>query len=54
MNKKTPIPFQFVLGLLLALGAGVTMLFDAFPLGWRIVVGMFGVLLIATSRYKLL
>ncbi len=54
MEKKSRVPVQFILGLILALGAGVSMYFGTFPLGARIVVGIIGILLIATSKYRLL
>ncbi|MBT8287143.1 MAG: hypothetical protein HKN00_06720 [Flavobacteriaceae bacterium] len=54
MKNKTGIPLQFIFGLILALGAGVSMYFDTYPLGARITVGIIGLLLIATSKYRLL
>lgn len=54
MNNKTTIPYKFLLGLILALGAGVSMFFGTFPLSLRIVVGVIGIALIATSKYRIL
>jgi hypothetical protein len=54
MKEKTTIPFQFIIGLILALGSGVSMFFGSFELPLRITVGIIGLLLIATSKYRLL
>ena len=54
MKEKTTIPIQFIIGLILALGAGVSMFFDSFHISARITVGIIGLVLIATSKYRLL
>ena len=54
MKERSTIPYKFLLGLILALGAGVSMFFGTFPLSLRIVVGVIGVALIATSKYRIL
>ncbi|MBT8257312.1 MAG: hypothetical protein KJO49_02500 [Bacteroidia bacterium] len=54
MKTSNKVPFQFILGLILALGAGVSMYFGTFPLAARITVGIVGIALIATSKYRLL
>ena len=54
MKEKSGLPLQFILGLILALGAGVSMYFGSFPLAARITVGVVGIALIATSKYRIL
>lgn len=54
MKEKSKMPFQFILGLILALGAGVLMFFGIFEVSARIMIGTVGLVLIATSKYKLL
>ena len=54
MNEKATIPYKFLIGLILALGAGVSMFFGTFPLSLRIVIGVIGIALIATSKYRIL
>ncbi|MBT8265147.1 MAG: hypothetical protein KJO41_03385 [Bacteroidia bacterium] len=54
MKEKPTMPVQFIIGLILALGAGVAMYFGTFSVQVRIVVGIIGLLLIVTSKYKLL
>ena len=54
MKGKSTLPLQFLLGLILALGAGVSIFFGTFPLAARIIVGIVGVTLIATSKSRLL
>ncbi|MBT8271429.1 MAG: hypothetical protein KJO25_05235 [Bacteroidia bacterium] len=54
MKERSRLPLQFILGLILALGAGVSMYFGTFPLAARITVGIIGIFLIATSKYRLL
>lgn len=54
MKEKTTMPIQFIIGLILVLGSGVSMFFGAFPLSARITIGIIGLVLIATSKYRLL
>ncbi|NND53302.1 MAG: hypothetical protein HKN54_12965 [Flavobacteriaceae bacterium] len=54
MDEKSRMPLQFILGIILALGAGVLMFFGVFDVSIRIAIGTIGLVLIATSKYRLL
>ncbi len=54
MNKKTIHLIQFIVGIILALTSGVFMFFGILPLPARITIGIVGIGLIATSKFRLL
>jgi hypothetical protein len=54
MNKKTINPIQFIVGIILALTSAVLMFFGILPLPARITIGIIGIGLIATSKFRLL
>jgi hypothetical protein len=54
MNKKTINLIQFVVGIFLALAGAVLMFLGTLPLPARITIGIVGLGLIATSKFKLL
>ena len=45
---------QFIIGFILALTGAVMMFYGILPLSARITIGIVGLALIATSRYKIL
>ena len=53
MDKKTNL-IQFIIGIILALTAGVLMFLGILPLSARITIGIIGLALIATSNVRLL
>jgi hypothetical protein len=54
MNKKTINLFQFIVGIFLALTGAVLMFLGILPIPARITVGVVGLALIATSKFRLL
>ncbi|MFA5992859.1 MAG: hypothetical protein WC796_04085 [Candidatus Pacearchaeota archaeon] len=54
MDKKTLHIIQFIVGIVLALTSVVLMFFGVFPLPARITIGIIGIGLIATSKFRLL
>jgi hypothetical protein len=54
MNKKTINLIQFIAGIILALTSAVLMFFGILTLPVRITIGIIGIGLIATSKFKLL
>jgi hypothetical protein len=54
MNQKTIKLIQFVVGFFLALTGAVLMFFGILPLSARIMIGIVGIALIATSNFRLL
>lgn len=54
MNKKTISLVMFIAGIVLALTGAVLMFLDTLPLPARITIGIIGIGLIATSKFKLL
>ncbi|WP_281846717.1 hypothetical protein [Olleya namhaensis] len=54
MKSKSIIPIQFLIGLIFALGAGLLMYLDILPIFARIGIGILGLVLLATSKYKIL
>jgi hypothetical protein len=54
MGKKTLNIIQFIVGIVLALTSAVLMFFGVLPLPARITIGIIGIGLIATSKFKLL
>jgi uncharacterized membrane protein YccC len=53
MNKKQNI-IQFIVGLFLALTGAVLMFLGILPLSARIIIGIVGIALIATSNIRVL
>lgn len=53
MNQKVMNKTLFVLGILLALTGATLMFFGILPIASRILIGVVGLLLIATSQRKL-
>jgi len=51
MNKQK---IQFWIGLIVVLFGAALMFFGIWPTGTRVTIGIVGLLLIATSKYKLL
>ena len=45
---------QFAIGLILAIGAALLMIFDILPVGARIILGVMGIALIVTSGFRFL
>ncbi len=54
MNKKTLNVIQFTIGFALALTSGVLMFLGVLPTSARVTIGIIGLLLIATSKFRLL
>lgn len=54
MNKKTINLIQFVVGIFLALVSTILMFLRTLPLPARITIGIVGLGLIATSKFRLL
>lgn len=54
MEKKTLNLIQFIAGITLAIMAAVLMFFGVLPVSARIMIGIVGIGLIATSRIRLL
>jgi hypothetical protein len=54
MDKEAISIIQFVAGVILALTDAVLMFLGILPLPIRIIIGIIGIALIATSRFKLL
>jgi hypothetical protein len=54
MNKKTINLFQFIAGIFLALTGAVLMFLGILPIPARITIGVVGLALIATSKFRLL
>jgi len=54
MDKKTINLIQFTTGIILALTGAVLMFFGILPLPTRITIGIIGLGLIATSKFRLL
>ena len=54
MNKETINLIQFIAGIILALTGAILMIFDILPLSARITIGIVGLGLIATSKFRLL
>ena len=54
MDRKKLSMIQFFLGLGLAVAAGILMFVDVLPLTARIVMGVTGVALIASSKFGIL
>ncbi|MBW2973942.1 hypothetical protein KY346_06160 [Candidatus Woesearchaeota archaeon] len=54
MNKKKFAIIQFTAGVILALISAILMFFGILPLSARITIGIIGIALIATSKFRLL
>jgi len=54
MDKKTINLIQFIAGIILALTGAVLMFLGILPLSVRIIIGIIGIGLIATSNFRLL
>ena len=54
MEKKSLNLIQFIVGIVLALTGGILMFLGILPISARITIGIVGLILIATSKYKLL
>jgi len=54
MEKKSLNLVQFIVGIILALTWGILMFLGILPISARITIGIVGILLIATSKFKLL
>ena len=54
MDKKTLNLIQFIAGIILALTGAILMFLGFFPLSARITIGIVGIALIATSKFRLL
>jgi len=54
MLKKSPSPIQFIIGITFALAGAILMFFGILPLSARITIGIIGLALIATSRFRLI
>jgi hypothetical protein len=54
MGKKTINLIQFIIGIVLALTAGIFMFLGILPVSARITIGIVGIALIATSNVRLL
>lgn len=54
MDKKELSTIQFVVGIVLAFTGAVLMFLDILPLSARITIGILGIGLIATSKFRLL
>ena len=52
--KKKIAIIQFTIGVILALISAVLMFFGVLPLSARITIGIIGIALIATSKFRLL
>jgi len=53
MDKKIS-KIQFIIGIVFALTSAILMFLDVLPLSARITIGIVGIALIATSRFRLL
>ncbi len=54
MDKKSLSLIQFIAGIILALTGSILMFFGILPLSARITIGIVGLALIATSKFRLL
>lgn len=54
MDKKTINLIQFMAGIVLALTGAIFMFLGIFPLSVRVIMGIVGIALIATSKVRLL
>jgi hypothetical protein len=54
MDKKALNLIQFIVGIILALTGGILMFFGILPTSTRIIIGIVGIALIATSKFRLL
>jgi hypothetical protein len=54
MDKKTTSLIQFIVGIFLALTSATLMFLGILPVSARITIGIVGLALIATSKFKLL
>ena len=54
MDKKTMNLIQFIAGIILALTGAILMFFGILPVSARITIGIVGLALIATSKFRLL
>ena len=54
MDKKTINLIQFIVGIVLALTGAILMFLGILPLSARITIGIVGLSLIATSKFRLL
>ena len=54
MEKKSLNLVQFIAGIILALTWGILMFLGILPISARITIGIVGITLIATSKFKLL
>ena len=54
MDKKTLNLIQFIAGIILALTGAILMFLGIFPLSAKITIGIVGIALIATSKFRLL
>lgn len=54
MDKKTLNLIQFIAGIILALTGAILMFLGILPLSARITIGIVGIALIATSKFRLL
>jgi hypothetical protein len=54
MGKKTINIIQFIVGIVLALTGAVLMFLEILPISARITIGILGLGLIATSKFRLL
>lgn len=52
--KKKPNKTQFYIGLILALAGALFMFLDMFPSSTRITISIIGLILIATSKFRLI
>ena len=54
MEKKSLNLIQFIVGIILALTWAILMFLGILPISTRITIGIVGIILIATSKFKLL
>jgi len=54
MDKKTLNLIQFIVGIILAITGAILMFFGILPTSARITIGIVGIALIATSKFRLL
>jgi len=54
MDKKTINLIQFIVGIILALIGAILMFLGILPVTTRIIIGIIGLALIATSKFRLL
>jgi len=54
MDKETLNLIQFIVGIIFTLTGGILMILGILPLSARITIGIIGLILIATSKIRLL